>query len=180
MLARSLVGGALASVGVGALLSPALLCVAVIAAIFAVIDHVFAQPTSSFELVFALMPWLIGVALWSLAGGYVAGAMTERSRARHEAAAALGGLLMILVLSLALGVVSASLLGLTVALGAVSAIPVAILFGRLGALFAPRAMFPVAPAEERAIARAPAPRPRQRLLPVAGQKGGERIDDEPA
>src|SRR5712692_5236118 len=123
MVARSVVSGALASVGLGAVLSPVLIFVLVVAALFALIDHIFGEPTSSFELVFALVPWLIAVAVWSLAGGYVAGAMTERGRARHGAAAALAGLAVMLVLSLVLGLVNPSLLGLTVALGAVLALP---------------------------------------------------------
>src|SRR5436309_964323 len=116
MVARSVVAGALVSVGVGAVLSPALLCVLIVAALFALIDRAFGLTASTFELVLALVPWLIGVAVWSFAGGYVAGAMSEGGRARHGAAAALAGLLLMLVLGLVLGVVSPSLLGLTVAL----------------------------------------------------------------
>lgn len=176
MVARSLVAGALASVGVGAILSPALLVVGAIAYILALIDHIFGVPASVFELVFALVPWLIGVVMWSLAGGYVAGAMTERSRARNGAAAALAGLTAMLLLSLGLGLASPTMMGLTLALGAIAAIPVAILFGRVGAIVAPRAV--LAPAQEQTIARVPSPLQRPRLLPVAGQKGGERTDDE--
>jgi len=179
MVARSVVSGALASVGVGAVLSPALLCVLIVAALFALIDRAFGLTASSFELIFALVPWLIGVAAWSLAGGYVAGAMTKRDRAQHGAAAALAGLVLMLVLGLVLGVVSPSLLGLTIALGALAAIPVAMLFGRLGAVLAPWPVVAVAPAEERVGARARVGRPQPRLLPAAGLKGGERVDDDP-
>jgi uncharacterized BrkB/YihY/UPF0761 family membrane protein len=178
MVARSLVAGALVSVGLGAVLSPALLYVLIVAALFALIDRAFGLTASTFELVFALVPWLIGVAAWSLAGGYVAGAMTERDRARHGAAAALAGLVVMLVLGLVLGVVSPSLLGLTVALGALAAVPVAMLFGRLGAMAAPRGAVVVAPAEDRVVARAPVARPQPRLLPAAGLKGGEKVDDD--
>ncbi len=177
MVARSVVAGALASVGVGTVLSPVLLFVLIAATLVALIDRAFGLPTRSSELAFALVPWLIGVAACSLAGGYVAGAMTERGRARHGGAAALAGLALMLVLSLVLGLVSPSLLGSTIALAAITAIPVAMVCGRLGAIVAPRVT--VAPAEDQAIARAASPRPRPRLLPAAGLKGGERMDDQP-
>jgi hypothetical protein len=179
MVARSVFAGALASVGMGALLSPVLICVVIVTSLLALIDRAFGVPASSFELVLALVPWLIGVAVWSFAGGYVAGAMSERDRLRHGGAAALAGLVLMLVLGLVLGLVSPSLLGLTVALGATLAIPVAMLFGRVGAVVAPWPVVAVAPAERRAVARAPLARPRPRVLSAAGLKGGERVDDDP-
>jgi hypothetical protein len=45
-------------------------------------------------------------------------------------------------------------------------------------MLAPQAVSAVAPTEDRAITRAPSPRPQPRLLPAAGRKGGERMDDD--
>jgi hypothetical protein len=180
MLTRSVMGGALATVGVGALLSPVLLYVVLIASLVAVLDRWLNTSPSLAVLVFAVVPWLVAVALSSLLGGYFAGAIAGRQRARHGAAAALAGLTAMLVIGLGFDLVNAQLVGQIVAIGAITAIPVAIVGGRLGAMLAPRSV--LAPAA--VVAAAPRPRvtpvvlPAQRLLPATGQKGGQRMDDD--
>jgi len=178
MLTRSVLGGALASVGVGALLSPALLYVVLIATLVALLDRWLSVPTSIELTVFALGPWLVAVALASLLGGYFAGAIAGHQRARHGATAALAGLAAMLVVGLGFDLVSADLVGLIVAIGAITAIPVAIVCGRLGAMLAPRSV--VVSAQTPPRAATVVPQPRSRVLPATGLKGGQRMDDEVA
>jgi hypothetical protein len=173
MLTRSVLGGALASVGVGALLSPGLLYIVAVVSLVALLDRWLSVPMNVELATVALGPWLVAVALSSLLGGYFAGAIAGRRRARNGAIAALAGVTVMLVIGLGFGLVSAELVGLIVAIGAIAAIPVAIVFGRLGAMLAPRSA--VVPAETRPGA---ATASRMRLLPVIGQKGGERVDDD--
>lgn len=175
MLTRSVLGGALASVGVGALLSPVLLYIVTIVSLVAILDRWLSVPMNVELATFALGPWLVAVALSSLLGGYIAGAIAGRLRARNGAIAALAGLTAILAIGLGFGLVSVELVGLIVAIGAIAAIPVAIVFGRLGAMLAPRTA--VVPAETRPAAPT-ARRSGMRLLPVVGQKGGQRMDDD--
>jgi hypothetical protein len=176
MMTRSVLGGGLASVGVGVLLSPVLLYVVTLASLVALLDTWLRTPTSVELIVFALGPWLIAVALSSLLGGYFAGAIAGRQRARHGAIAALAGLTAMLVLGLAFGLVNVELIGLIVLIGAITAIPVAIVFGRVGAMLAPRSVS--IPVEMRPRAATVAPLPRRGLLPAAGRKGGQRMDDD--
>ena len=176
MLARSVVSGALASVGIGALLSPVLSVVVTVACLLALIDRILGAPTTPFELLFVLVPWLIAVAVWSMVGGYVAAEMTKHELARHGAAAALLGLVVMLAYGL-LVPIGAGLLGVTLAVGAIAAIPVAMLFGRLGAVLAPRAVSVIPRRDERPALAAPSPRLVRRPLAVAGLKGGARMDD---
>jgi hypothetical protein len=177
MVTRSVLGGALASVGVGALLSPAVLYVVVIASLVALFDRWLGVPTSIELTTFALGPWLVAVALASLLGGYFAGAIAGHQRARHGATAALAGLAAMLVVGLGFDLMKAELIGLVVAIGAITAIPIAIVFGRLGAMLAPRSI--IVAAQTAPPAATVRPQPRYRLLPVVGSKGGERMDDDP-
>jgi hypothetical protein len=179
MVNRSVFGGALASVGVGALLSPALVYVLLIASLVALLDRWLQVPISVELTVFALGPVLVAIGLASLFGGYFAGAIAGRERARHGAIAALAGLTAMLVAGFGFGLVNAELLGLIAAIGAIAAIPVAIVFGRMGAMLAPRSV--VASAEASPRTATVVPRRRYRLLPAVGRKGGQRMDDgEPA
>lgn len=176
MLTRSVLGGALASVGVGALLSPGLLYIIAIISLVALLDRWLGVPTNVELAAFALGPWLVAVALSSLLGGYYAGAIAGRIRARNGAIAALGGLIAMLVIGIGFGLVNLELVGLIVAIGAIAAIPVAVLFGRLGASLAPRSA--IVPAEARPSVAAGLPPARMRLLPIIGQKGGQRMDED--
>src|SRR5438132_627794 len=103
MLTRSVLGGALASVGVGVLLSPVLLYVVTLASLVALLNVWLHTPTSVELVVFALGPWLVAVALSSLLGGYFAGAIAGRQRARHGAIAARVRLTALLVPVLGFG-----------------------------------------------------------------------------
>ena len=176
MLTRSVLGGALASVGVGVLLSPVLLYVVTLASLVALLNVWLHTPTSVELVVFALGPWLVAVALSSLLGGYFAGAIAGRQRARHGAIAALVGLTAMLVLGLGFALVNVQLIGLIVLIGAITAIPVAIVCGRVGAMLAPRSV--TISAETRPRAATVAPPPRRGLLPTTGRKGGQRMDDD--
>jgi hypothetical protein len=176
MLTRSIVGGALASVGVGVLLGPGLLYVVAVVSLVAAIDRWMGVPTSVELALFALVPWLVAMGLAALLGGYFAGAIAGRFRARHGAIAALGGLTAMLAIGLGFGLVNAQLIGLIVALGALAAIPVAIVFGRIGAMLAPRSV--LVSAENRPVTATAEPRSRMRILPATGQKGGERMNEE--
>lgn len=171
------IGGALTAIGVSALLAPmilwSLIAATLVAAAYGAIGHQGAVA----DAVIGATPILLVVAIASLIGGYVAGSLDRHARARSAGAASLLGLLLVMLI-LAIFVVDLRVVGGVIIAAAVLGIPVAVLFGRLGGVLAPRV------AETRTV-RVVAPTPlreRLRLRPAfaTGRKGGERTEEHVA
>lgn len=191
----SVLGGWLATIGVAALLSPA---------VAAVLGSLYLNERS----LSAAVPVVVGVGLAYLIGGYVAGRMAGYRTSWHGLLTAFFGLFVVLaliVLSVALqqGVFGATrylpeLLpplvstGLyhsadALAFGGLLGMLIAIFSAWLGGLLAPTRIDVTAPAtvvaparptvvETERLERRPVERRSFRLLPAIGRKGGERVD----
>ena len=190
----SVIDGWLASVGVAAILTPL---------VGLLLASLYPNPTSYASTV----PVLAGVGLAYLVGGYVAGRMAGYRTSWHGMMSAFFGLFVILALlvvgmalqSGALGVsgtlvdVIPGVLGVgmyhaadTFAFGGALSLLVAIFAGWTGGLLAPTRVerlapvAPVVPVEQQRTVQTEVRRPvreRFRLLPAAGSKGGERVDE---
>jgi MFS family permease len=189
----SVVGGWLAAIGAAALVAPA------VAAVLA------GRPVVPNDLALAV-PVVLGLMIAYLIGGYVAGRMAGYTTSWHGMMTAFFGLFVALVALLlaaaadqgllaASGVRSLSdvfpgirqldvqTLGDTLTFGAILGFLATIFAGWLGGLLAPdRYVIPVtataipASAAREVVVEERRERPRFRLLPALGRKGGERVE----
>jgi hypothetical protein len=186
--------GWLATVGVAAILTPF---------VTLLLSSVYASGRGYASTV----PILCAVGISYLVGGYVAGRMAGYRTSWHGMMVSFFGVFVVLALlvidiSFALGVfattgrlvqIMPAVLGValfesatTFAFGGALGILIAVFAGWLGGLLAPARMMPatVTPAEvtpvieeRRVTSTEVRPRERYRLLPSAGRKGGDRVDE---
>lgn len=177
----SVICGWIAAVGAAALAAPA------------VATALATRPASPGDLVLAV-PVIVGLAVAYLIGGYVAGRMAGYRTSWHGMMAAFFGLLItLLALLLGATIEGAPLrqldvrsLGDVVTFGAIFSFLVTIFAGWVGGLLAPDQLLAERlAAPSRVVERETVPvveervvhheKPRFRLLPELGRKGGERV-----
>ncbi|HEX9495115.1 MAG TPA: hypothetical protein VGA38_05100 [Candidatus Limnocylindria bacterium] len=177
--------GWLASVGVAAILTP-------------IVVLLLANVYTNGRGYAATVPILCAVGLAYLIGGYVAGRMAGYRTSWHGMMVAFFGVFVVLALlvvdlALEMGVLGTSgrlvqllpaVLGValfqsaeTFAFGGVLGVLIAVFAGWLGGLLAPARITAAATTATPAQPEVHKPRERFRLLPSAGRKGGERMDE---
>jgi hypothetical protein len=172
----AVLAGGLAALGAAALIAPLVLWAVVIVGAVAATQVALGVEPRVLDVLRGAVPFLVGVTVISLVAGVVTGALARHDRASRGGSAALLGLALVGLLALGIGYGSLAGLAGVYVMTLLVGVPVAALFGRVGALLVPERFVEVRTRE--VVRTVPEPRPAFRILPAAGRKGGESAEDE--